>query len=210
MRMKIARTLSILALAGTCYAAQISPWPPKVGEPYPDLELIDQTGMPVRLSSFKGKVLLIEPVGMNCPACQAFAGAHKIGAFQGITPQRGLPSIEEALPKYAGGITLSDPRIVYVQLLLFNMSLMPTTPEDAKAWAQHFKRDRSKNQIVLAGGPEFLKAERRQASYNLIPGFHLVDKDFILRSNATGHQPQHDLWRQLFPMVPALVAESKP
>jgi len=44
-------------------------WPPEVGEPYPDATLIDQEGNPVKLSSFKGSVLLIEPIGMTCAAC---------------------------------------------------------------------------------------------------------------------------------------------
>jgi cytochrome oxidase Cu insertion factor (SCO1/SenC/PrrC family) len=41
-------------------------WPPKLNEPYPDLHLIDQTGSPTRLSDFKGKVILVEPIGMPC------------------------------------------------------------------------------------------------------------------------------------------------
>ena len=40
-------------------------WPPRVGETYPDVELRDHTGEIVKLSSFRGKVLLIEPVGMT-------------------------------------------------------------------------------------------------------------------------------------------------
>jgi cytochrome oxidase Cu insertion factor (SCO1/SenC/PrrC family) len=40
-------------------------WPPVVDETYPDLELTDFRGEVVRLSSFKGRVLLIEPIGMT-------------------------------------------------------------------------------------------------------------------------------------------------
>jgi cytochrome oxidase Cu insertion factor (SCO1/SenC/PrrC family) len=40
-------------------------WPPTAGERYPDLELLDFRGAPVRLSDFEGRVLLIEPVGMT-------------------------------------------------------------------------------------------------------------------------------------------------
>jgi cytochrome oxidase Cu insertion factor (SCO1/SenC/PrrC family) len=46
-----------------CGGPKVS-WPPQLGQPYPDLELVDQTGQKTRLSSFKGKVILIEPVGM--------------------------------------------------------------------------------------------------------------------------------------------------
>ncbi|MBI3928653.1 MAG: redoxin family protein [Armatimonadetes bacterium] len=52
-----------------------------VGKPYPDLKLVNQDGNTVELSRFKGQVLLVEPVGMTCPACNAFAGAHDVGPF---------------------------------------------------------------------------------------------------------------------------------
>jgi hypothetical protein len=178
-------------------------WPPRVGEPYPDLELVDQTGQLVRLSSFKGSVLLIEPVGMNCPACQSFAGAHRLGPYEGIQPQGGLPSIEELVPQYARGVSLSDDRIVYVQLLLYSMTMDAPTPEDARKWAKHFRADRAKNHIVLAGTKEFIG----QASYDMIPGFQLVDRDFILQVDATGHRPRHNLFTQLLPAIPRLLEE---
>jgi hypothetical protein len=178
-------------------------WPPRLGEPYPDLELIDQTGQPVRLSSFKGSVILIEPVGMNCPACQSFAGAHRLGSYEGVAPQEGLPSIEELLPKYAGGVSLSDDRIVVVQLLLYSMSMGPPTPADARQWAEHFRVDRARNHVVLAGTKELMG----QASYDMIPGFHLVDRNFILRVDSTGHRPRHSLFTELLPMVPRLLEQ---
>jgi hypothetical protein len=178
-------------------------WPPRVGEPYPDLELIDQTGRPVRLSSFKGSVLLIEPIGMTCPACQAFAGAHRLGPYGGIAPQGGLPSIEELVPQYARGVSLSDDRIVFVQLLLYSMTMGAPTPEDARKWAAHFRADRAKNHIVLAGTREFIG----QASYDMIPGFQLVDRNFILQVDATGHRPRHNLFTQLLPALPRLLEE---
>lgn len=40
-------------------------WPPVVGEAYPDLALRGLDGETVRLSDFRGRVLLIEPVGMT-------------------------------------------------------------------------------------------------------------------------------------------------
>ena len=178
-------------------------WPPRVGEPYPDLELIDQTGQLVRLSSFKGSVLLIEPVGMNCPACQSFAGAHRLGPYEGIQPQGGLPSIEELVPQYTRGASLSDDRIVFVQLLLYSMTMDAPTSEDARKWAEHFRVDRAKNHIVLAGTKEFIG----QASYDMIPGFQLVDRNFILQVDATGHRPRHNLFTQLLPAIPRLMEE---
>ncbi|MCP3915220.1 MAG: hypothetical protein GY711_06675 [bacterium] len=40
-------------------------WPPTAGEAYPDLQLRDTSGEVFQLSSLKGKVLLIEPIGMT-------------------------------------------------------------------------------------------------------------------------------------------------
>jgi hypothetical protein len=206
-------TASVRCGAGQCplqAAATMSPgrapvtWPPRLGEAYPDLVLVDQTGQPVRLSSFKGSVILIEPVGMNCPACQSFAGAHHLGPYEGVAPQEGLPSIEELLPRYAQGLSLSDDRLVFVQLLLYSMTMGAPTPDDAREWARHFKADRARNHVVLAGTKELLGP----ASYNMIPGFQLVDRNFVLQVDSTGHQPRHDLFTELLPTVPRLLAES--
>jgi len=78
------------------------------------------------------------------------------------------------------------------------------TSKDAKEWADHFHMKRSQNHIVLAGTKEFIG----KASYNLIPGFQLIDKNFVLRADSTGHNPRHDLWRYLLPMMPKLISEA--
>jgi thiol-disulfide isomerase/thioredoxin len=178
-----------------------SPWPPRVGELYPDLRLVDQTGQVVALSSFKGSLVLIEIVGMNCPACQAFSGAARAGSFAGVVPQGGLPPIEDLVRDYARGAPFPSRDLVFVQLLLFNMQMGPTTPEDARAWAEHFHRHRARHQYVLAGGA----ALHNNASYEMVPGFQLVDRRFVLRWDATGHSPRHDLYRELLPAIPALL-----
>ncbi len=178
-----------------------SPWPPELNKPYPDLELIDQDGETFKLSYLKGKVIIIEPVGMNCPACQAFAGANTKGAFQGNSVQKGIRSFEQDLPRYAQGITMPHKDIVLVQLLLYDMKLGAPQPEHAKIWAEHFKMRKGKNQFVAVSPYDL----RNQASYNLIPGFQLIDKNFILRADSTGHYPKHDLYRQLIPSVATLL-----
>src|SRR5688572_2017772 len=70
-------------------------WPPVPGEPYPDLTLLDDEGRSVSLSQFKGKVILLEPTAMTCPACQAFSGGNLqgIGGFSGVAPQADLVDI---------------------------------------------------------------------------------------------------------------------
>ena len=178
-------------------------WPPEVGKPYPDLELYDQTGKITQLSSFKGSVILVEPVAMNCTACQAFSGAHRLGAYADVSPQQDLKSIEEYFPKYTGGMSFSDRRFVFIQIILFDLNNNVPTAQDARKWAEQFRLDRAKNRVVLASRREMAGP----ASYNMIPGFQLIDKNFILRSDSTGHNPKHDLWKHLLPMVPKLLKE---
>ncbi|MBI1216735.1 MAG: hypothetical protein GC185_13075 [Alphaproteobacteria bacterium] len=178
-------------------------WPPRVGHPYPDLELVDSRGEIVKLADFKGKVIIVEPVGMTCAACNAFSGGNEVGGFKGIQPQGGLDSIEKYFPQYTHGVSLHDDRIVFVQLLLYNYLMQGPTQEDAQAWAKHFGMGRYKNTYVLAGGPQLVGT----SSYAMIPGFQLIDKDFILRSDATGDLPKQSIWTDLLPMVPQLLKE---
>ncbi len=176
-------------------------WPPRLEQEYPDFKLIDQTGEKVRISDFKGSLLLIEYVGMNCAACQAFSGANThIGPFENNTVQRGLKSIKELFPTYTNGLSLSDNRITFIQILLYDMKRGAPTPEDAQRWAQHFQLEKSRNQYVLVPIGDM----RGSASYNLIPGFQLVDKNFILKSDSTGHHPRVNL-SVLLSMAPRLI-----
>ncbi len=178
-------------------------WPPVVGKAYPDLQLIDHTGKPRRLSSLKGKVILIEPIGMSCQACQSFSGGKQKGAFDGVSPQPNLDSIEKYLPQFSRGVTLDDPRLVYVQLLLFNMEMEAPSPEDVQRWAKHYGFYQRKNIYVMAGTAEMMT----DVSYQMVPGFQLLDRNFILRADSTGHPAKNDLYQSLIPMVPTLLAE---
>lgn len=183
--------------------APLRGWPPVVGQFYPNIVLKDQTGQTVALSDFKGKVVLIEVVGLTCKACHAFSGGNEPGAprFRGIEPQPGLPSIERFAMSYAN-VSLERPDIVFVQLVLYGMDgQSPPTEEDVRAWAQHFKLRTAENEYVLIGDERFISPETRR----LIPGFHLVDQNGILRamsSNDPGHDPLHS---SLLPRLAELV-----
>lgn len=188
----------------TSLAAGPSSWPPQVGQEFPDIALVDQDGETMHVSDFKGKILLIEFTGMNCPACQAFAGGNTgVGPFQNNAVQQGLQSISEYCPLYAKGFKLSDPRITYINILLYDMQMEAPQPRDAKEWAEHFHFSKDKNQHVLVPVIDM----RNNASYNLIPGFQLVDKNFVVRSDSTGHRPRNNLWNELLPMIPTLIEE---
>jgi hypothetical protein len=181
-------------------------WPPRVGERYPNLRLLNSRGERIALDSLAGKVILVEPIGMDCPACNAFAGGNRPGAtgFQGVQPQGGLPSLEELLDSYAEGTSLSDDRIALVHLLLYRPGRDgPPKLETAQLWAQHFGIEESGDTLVLVGESYLIGP----ASYNMIPGFQLIDADFVLRFDASGHHPKHDLWRELLPAVPSLLDE---
>ncbi len=179
-------------------------WPPQVGAPYPDLRLVDQTGHVTALSAFKGHLILVEMIGMTCPACQGFSGAKHMGTFGGVTSDGGLPAIDDLVRDYAHGVAFPSEDLVFVQILLFDMQMGAPTVDDARAWAKHFHRDVAKHQYVLAGGPGL----HNQASYDLVPGFQLVDRDFVLRWDATGHRPRHNLYHDLLPAIPGLLRRS--
>ncbi len=178
-------------------------WPPKIGQEFPDLYLHTNKGGKQRLSEFKGKIIIIEPVGMTCPACNAFNGGNQVGGYQGVQPQQGVPSLEEILQEK--DIDISDPRLILVHLLLYNMKMQAPTPKDVSSWAEHFGWQEHDNVYVMAGDKRYIN----KASYKMIPGFYLIDKDFILRSDATGHRPQHGLWDHLLPLVPKLLESVK-
>jgi hypothetical protein len=177
-------------------------WPPVLHETYPDLRLVDQEGRRTSLCEFRGRVILIEPIGMPCRACIAFAGGHERGPFDGIRPQEDLGSIETYAREY-GGVDLADERIVVVQILFYSPSMAAPTPEDARRWAAHFGLERSRNRVVLIAEDNLLGTATR----GMIPGFQLVDKNFVLRYDSTGHAPRHDLYTELLPSIRGLLEQ---
>jgi hypothetical protein len=183
--------------------APLRGWPPVVGQFYPNFVLRDQTGQSVAISDFKGKVVLIELVGLTCKACHAIAGGNEPGMtrFRGIQPQPGLPSIERYATGYAK-LSLDHPDIVFVQLVLYGMDgQTPPLEKDARDWARHFQLDPSRGEYVLIGDQRFISPQTRA----LIPGFHLVDQHGILRAMSS-NDPRHDpLHSSLLPRLAELV-----
>ncbi|HMD60418.1 MAG TPA: hypothetical protein VKG78_03255, partial [Opitutaceae bacterium] len=157
----------------------------------------DGGGNLFKLSSLKGKVILLEPVGMTCVGCQALSGGQVCGGYQGITPQPGLDSFESYLSRFANGLTLDDPSVAYVQVVIYDMNLKAPTVEAVKSWADHFRLSNRANIHVLAGTPEMIGP----ASFAMIPGIHLIGRDFVLRSEFFGHGGGSDLYRDLLPMA---------
>ncbi len=77
------------------------------------------------------------------------------------------------------------------------------TAQDAKKWAEHFKIYKKHNHYVAVSPYDL----RSNASFNMIPGFQLIGKDFILRSDATGHNPKHHLYKTLIPHTVNLIKQ---
>lgn len=178
-------------------------WPPVVGQFYPNVVVKDQAGQVTAISDFQGKVILLELVGLTCRACHAFAGGNEPGMvrFRNIEPQQELSSIERLTLGYAK-LSLDHPDIVFVQLVLYGMDgRSPPTEQDVRAWASHFNMDRQKNQVVLIGDQRFISPATRR----LIPGFHLIDQNGILRAMSS-NDPRHDpLHSSLLPKLASLV-----
>ncbi len=91
-----------------------------------------------------------------------------------------------------------------MQLLLYDMKRSGAPKlEVAQRWAKHFGLADRPDTYVLVGEPYLIG----RASFRMIPGFQLVDRDFVLRYDAGGHHPVHDLWRELLPAVGGLLEQ---
>jgi hypothetical protein len=194
--------LLLVSMSG--WAADLAqPWPPVLGQRYPDLELRDLEGRPVMLSSLAGKPLLIELVGMTCAGCQAMLGGNRPGAggYGGVQPQAGIGSVDEYLATYAKGLVIGDPGFTSVVILLYGIGDGAPEQDDAVAFAQHFALAKVPNQRVLVGDARYIRDDVRAR----IPGFQIVDKDFTLRSDAAGGGAPHKFWSHSFPTLAELL-----
>lgn len=114
-----------------------------------------------------------------------------------------MPTIDEAARTY-GGVSLDDERIVFVHLLLYGFDMEAPSVADAREWAEHYGINGRPNHLVLVGDPRM----QGGASFRMIPGLQLVDRDFVLRYDSAGRGAPHDLWTDLWPAVAGMLAES--
>lgn len=179
------------------------PWPPLIAHSYPDLELIDQEGEPFKLSYLKGKVIVIQPVAMNNSASQGYSGAEDKGSFEKVNFDSSARSFRKIFTEYTQDLVLPHPDLVFIQILLYDMEYEAPKPLHAKIWAEHFDLRREHNHFVA------VSKHRLGGSYanDMIPGFQLIDRDFILRADSTGDAPYHDLRYELIPMTTKLLSQ---
>lgn len=179
-------------------------WPPVPGKTFPHVALYDHTGQEFDLQTLKGKPTLIEVASMTCAGCQGYSGGNKHGGFGGFAAQKDLASIEEYYRRFTGGKDLFSGEINFVQLIIYNLRLEPPIPAELSAWREHFHFDQRKNTSIIAGGGALANG----ASYRMIPGFLLLDDHLIVRYDATGHHPRHNLYNELLPAIPELLKDS--
>jgi hypothetical protein len=180
---------------------EVAGWPPKVGLKFPEVALIDHTGAPFDFTNLTGKPTLVEIVAMSCAGCQAYSGGNKYGGYGGFPAQTDIQSIDEYFTRFTGGLKLDSNKINFVQIIIYNLRLEPAEPKQLEAWRQHFHFDEQANAQVLSGGA----ALANKASFNMIPGFLLLDKDQVVRYDATGHTPRHNLYTELLPAVRRMI-----
>ncbi|MEM7477097.1 MAG: hypothetical protein AAF483_19110 [Planctomycetota bacterium] len=171
-------------------------WPAKIDQPYPNLELYDTDGKSLRLSDFRGQVLILHSVGMSCKACQAFSGGHEVGGLGGTVPLQKLKSFKSYFKKWTN-TEFEDSRFKLVQIIFYGPdAIAAPTLEEAQQWAEHFGPALPKGTKILFADSSMLSRDTR----GMIPCFQLVDQNFILRCDA-GNEPRSDVFEDLLPLL---------
>lgn len=198
-------------------------WPPRVGETYPDIPLLNENGQAVQFSQYRGNILLVAPIAMSSPGSQALAGGDRLGGLQGVVPQENIASIDQLISDFSK-LSADDPRLIVLELLIYGPDRVQALPAHIAVWREHFHRsaeqaDNSASLSALERGPaegelpiNLLPRARRvtvvpavdmrgRESFDLIPGIQMVDKDGVLRFDATGAAPRHPLRTALLPAL---------
>lgn len=183
--------------------ASVNSWPPRVGQPFPDVSLTDSSGKTRHLSEFRGKVILLELSAMSCPASQSLAGAHQFGSFGKQEAQPGLGLLAKYVWDYTKGMEIGDSSFMTVQALFYNEQMQPVTRDELGQWIEHFHlRDQVNLETVI--GPSGLLGN---AYMSQIPGFILIDRSFKVRYALLEPERQPLFYSELLPMIPKLVLE---
>jgi len=182
-----------------------SPWPPVMNAAFPDIPLIDSSGAELKVSDFKGKVIIVEYIDMTSPVSHSYSGAKARGPYGGArhTFDESVSSLEETVSKEnQGQLSLPNPDIIVIKIIVFNEAGQQAKVDDALAWAGHFGFTRENNYIVSV--PQ--KDLRDKLTDKIVPGFQLIDKQFLLRVDSAGPEPKHSLQFRLVTMIPTLLA----
>ena len=179
----------------------LTEWPPTLGAQFPKVALTDHDGRPFTFESLRGRPVLVEFVAMTCAACQAWSGAHNYGVYEGLAAQAGLKSIEDYYRQFTNGLDLFDGKIAFVQLVVYDTALAAPSRESLTAWRKHFHFDQHRSVFVVTGGEPLCNSE----SFKRTPGFALLDREGVVRFEALGHTPRHNLYTELLAGVRPLL-----
>jgi len=180
-----------------------TPWPPKMNEEYPDFEIIDQDGTQVKMSSLKGRTILIEYIDMMNPVSLSYNGAKEYGLY-GKAPSYDeyVMGLNDTIKEETqGSFSLPNDKLVVVKLIIYNQDGTQPSAVDAENWANYYRFNKSDNYIVAVPVKDF----RDEATDKIIPGFQLVDADFNLRVDSAGTAPKHNFKMSLVPHIPKLI-----
>lgn len=173
-------------------------WPPEEGQPFPVMPLLSPTLEKRMTESFRGRVTLIEYAAMTSPVTQALAGSNDRGPYGAVAMSPSFKRLEQYFPDYSGGIQAGD--INRVQILMTDLRSQIVSPALAQAWSEHFELESKHGRTVLIASAALLQGTGAE----LIGGFQLLDKNMIVRADATRTRSK-TLFSVLFPLLPRLV-----
>ena len=131
------------------------PWPPSLNERYPEIPFAKPDGSVFKMSDLKGRYVVVHYRGMTCPACQNMAQRRDL--------------------------MWNDPRVMNVDVLLFNGAMKPPTAEDARLWAEKYGFQAAKNERVVSAPDWTHSRELYDTSYRMVVGGQLLDKEGVIR-----------------------------
>jgi hypothetical protein len=168
-------------------------WPAKVGNYFPTMLFLTPNGDKRSIDEFKGRPILIEYVSMSSTSSQAFSGSQDRGSFLAIPINKNFQSLEKYFPVYSSGVHAHE--ITLMQILLLGPKGRPVDLTTAKNWTKHFELEQ-RGRIVLIATSALLRNDGSQ----LLGGFQLLDKNLVVRADATGERSK-TLFSQLFPLI---------
>lgn len=138
----------------------------KKGETAYDFSLIDQTGKPVSLSDYKGKVVLIDFCTMWCNPCKK--GTSALKKWEADYGEEGL---------------------VILTIMSQNADGQPPTANECKEWAKTY----GLNSAVLADplhGVYEAYSSKEYVSKKTVPRNVIIDRDGVVRWSKFGYTPK--------------------
>jgi len=175
-----------------------------MGQAFPEIEFGMADKSVKKISDFKGKALLVELVDMASPLSLAWAGAKgRPGPLILFAPQPGVPSLRQSFKK--AGLSLEDPRLVHIQILVLSPERNPMRPWDFERWSRQFHQNLKKPPLLISGAPEFLLPPYDDETLSRLPGLFLVDKNGVVRSQAAGVEAERHLQSDLLPAAASLL-----